>query len=76
MKIFITKNKWVSKTAILIVWLLFWQILFIMVNKEVLIASPIHVFQTFFSLCLEESFNWIFMFCFFWYFICNSLLSQ
>ncbi len=56
MKIFITKNKWVSKTAILIVWLLFWQILFIMVNKEVLIASPIHVFQTFFSLCLEESF--------------------
>ena len=56
MKIFITQNKWISKTAILLVWLLFWQILFIIVNKEVLIASPIQVFRTFFSLCLEPSF--------------------
>ena len=57
MKIFITQNKkLISKTAILFVWLLFWQFLFIIINKEILIASPIRVIKTFFSLCLEYSF--------------------
>lgn len=57
MKIFITQNKsWFSKTAILIVWLLFWQLLFFIINKPVLIPSPYSVIKTFFSLCLKYSF--------------------
>lgn len=61
MKIFTTQNKWFSKTAILIVWLLFWQFLFLIINKEVLIASPVHVFKTFFSLCFQSTF-WLTIF--------------
>lgn len=57
MKIFITQNKsWFSKTAILIVWLLFWQLLFFMIDKPVLIPSPYSVIKAFFSLCFNASF--------------------
>ena len=57
MKTFITQNKsYISKTAILLVWLLFWQILYWIVNKQVLIPSPYSVVKTFFALCFEPSF--------------------
>ena len=57
MKIFTTQNKkLISKTAILIVWLLFWQILFIIVKKQILIPSPISVVKTFFYIFLILSF--------------------
>lgn len=57
MKTFITQNKsYISKTAILLVWLLFWQILYWIVNKQVLIPSPYSVIKTFFTLCFEPSF--------------------
>ncbi|NDO47325.1 ABC transporter permease subunit [Clostridium sp. MD294] len=63
MKIFIIQNKkLISKTVILFVWLLFWQFLFVIINKEILIASPISVLKTFFSLSLEFSF-WYTIFC-------------
>ena len=52
MKIFIIQNKkYIRQIAILLVWLLFWQILYFLVKKDVLIASPVSVAQAFLSLC-------------------------
>ena len=57
MKIFIIQNKkYIRQTAILLVWLLFWQILYFLVKKDVLIASPVSVAKAFLSLCKEYDF--------------------
>lgn len=43
MKTFITRQKWLKTTVVLIFWVMVWQIIYLLVNKEILVASPVSV---------------------------------
>ena len=58
MKTFISRNK---NIFILIFWLLIWEILYLLINKDIVIPAPINVFKKLYSLIFEKSF-WLSIF--------------
>lgn len=61
MKSFIINNKWLRISLISLFWIIIWQLIFIAVNQELLIVSPIDVFFRLIQLTQMKSF-WISLF--------------
>lgn len=61
MKSFIISNKWAKISLIFLFWIIIWQLIFIVVNQELLIVSPVEVFFRLIQLMQMKSF-WISLF--------------
>jgi NitT/TauT family transport system permease protein len=49
-------NKFVAKTGVILVWLLMWQLVYVLVDQELLISSPLNVFVRIFELSFTAVF--------------------
>jgi NitT/TauT family transport system permease protein len=49
-------NKFVAKTGVILVWLLIWQLVYVLVDQELLISSPLNVFVRIFELSFTTVF--------------------
>ena len=56
MKISITQNNSFKKIVSAAIWILIWQGIYMLVNREILIVSPLTVLKTLFSLSLTKAF--------------------
>ena len=56
MKISTTKNSYLTRIIVVLAWIFIWQILSMIVNKEILLASPISTFLAFIELIQTKEF--------------------